>query len=204
MSLQADLFASNHPQVITNEDGCAVLHRSWLKPERSAELFTELSATLAWQQTHLQMYGKSIAIPRLNAWYGDAGSFYSYSGAHFAPHPWVNALQVLREQLQPVAQARFNSVLANLYRDERDSVAWHSDDEHELGPTPTIASLSLGAERDFVLRHKQSLRQLRVTLHAGDLLIMSGRLQRCWQHQLPKANVPLGPRINLTYRRVLG
>lgn len=202
MSQQPDLFASKQPQTLISEDGSAILYPGWLTPERATLLFAELDTSLAWEQTHLQMYGKPVPIPRLNAWYGDAGSRYSYSGAHFTPRPWTAALQNLRDELESMVDTRFNSVLANCYRDGRDSVAWHSDNERELGATPTIASLSLGAGRDFVLRHKQSQRQVRVTLQNGDLLIMAGRLQRCWQHQLPKVSGAVGRRINLTFRRV--
>lgn len=168
------------------------------------------SLSTRWHGSRLtcQWYGKRVPIPRLNAWYGDANSEYRYSGAEFTPQPWTHALAQLRLELEAMAQSRFNSVLANCYRDGRDSVAWHSDDEPELGAEPTIASLSLGATSDFVLRHKQSRRQVRVALYSGDLLLMTGRLQRCWQHQLPKRRLSSqsahGCRINLTYRYIIG
>jgi len=202
MAQQSDLFNSQQPLTLIAEDGRALLYRRWLTLERSNALLAELESTLAWHPTYIQLYGKRQLIPRLNAWYGDSGSSYRYSGAHFNPRPWTIALGQLRDQLEQETASRFNSVLANYYRDGRDSVAWHSDNEPELGPTPTIASLSIGAARDFVLRHKQSRRQVRVTLQSGDLLIMAGQLQRCWQHQLPKTAQVVGPRINLTYRRV--
>ncbi len=97
----------------------------------------------------------------------------------------------------------YNSVLANLYRSGADGVAWHSDDEPELGPEPAIASLSLGETRRFTLRHKSAGEQVAVDLHHGDLLLMHGPLQRFWQHQIAKSKKPLGPRINLTYRWVV-
>ena len=202
MSQQPDLFASKEPQTLICEDGQATLYPQWLPAARRADLLAQLPTTLAWEQTHLHMYGKRVAIPRLNAWYGDAGSRYSYSGAFFNPRPWTPTLQQLRDELSDVAGTEFNSVLANWYRTGRDSVAWHSDNEPELGPEPTIASLSLGASRVFVLRHNKTQRQVRVTLQDGDLLIMSGRLQHAWQHQLPKVAGLTETRINLTYRRV--
>ncbi|WP_041523439.1 alpha-ketoglutarate-dependent dioxygenase AlkB family protein [Gilvimarinus agarilyticus] len=203
MSQQPDLFASKEPQTLIDEDGTAVLYPQWLSVARRASLFADLQSSLKWEQTHLQMYGKRVPIPRLNAWYGDPSSRYSYSGAYFTPRPWTPALQGLRDDLSTVVGTAFNSVLANLYRTGRDSVAWHSDNEPELGPEPTIASLSLGADRVFVFRHIKSRRQVRMTLQDGDLLVMAGQLQRYWQHQLPKVAGLGEARINLTYRRVL-
>ena len=201
--MQDDLFASDEPEVLIDEDGLAVLYRRWLSEEQSRGAFQTLAQELRWEQTPITLYGRTLLIPRLNAWYGDAGSGYAYSGASFAPRPWTETLAALRGRLERDTGARFNSVLANLYRDGADSVAWHSDDEPELGPEPTIASVSLGASRRFSLRHKTSRRTLAVELADGDLLLMSGTLQRHWEHQLAKTRRDLGPRINLTYRQVI-
>lgn len=200
--MQGDLFSDNKPELLIDTDGMAVLYKAWLAPAECEPVFSQLKAELAWEQTVLNMYGKSIAIPRLNAWYGDRGSAYRYSGAYFAPHPWTQALLELNQRLESFTSVRFNSVLANYYRDGQDGVAWHSDDEPELGLTPTIASLSLGASRRFHLRHKTRALRSSVELADGDLLVMSGRLQANWQHQLPKTKQCQSSRINLTYRWV--
>jgi len=102
---------------------------------------------------------------------------------------------------------RFNSALANAYRDGRDSMGWHSDDEKELGRAPLIASVSLGAERRFLLRPRVRTAEGRapasgLTLEHGSLLVMKGDSQRRFQHALPRTRKPTGLRINLTYRMV--
>lgn len=190
------------PEILIENDGCACLWRQWLPEGEAQGLFTQLADNLHWQQTVIRVYGRVQPIPRLNAWYGDAGASYTYSGARFVPEPFTPSLVALRERLQVFTGCAFNSVLANFYRDGSDSVAWHSDNEPELGAEPAIASLSLGASRRFRLRHRH-LPPVAVDLHAGDLLLMTGPLQQHWQHALPKTRRSVGARINLTFRRVV-
>ena len=153
------------------------------------------------------MYGREVASPRLTAWFGDPRAAYAYSGVEHEPIAWTPTLADLRSRVEHAADVSFNSVLLNLYRDGMDSVAWHSDDEPELGRRPVIASLSLGAARVFQLKHKHrpDVDRVDIDLPHGSLLTMAGDCQRCWKHQIPKrrgADRP-GPRINLTFRRVL-
>lgn len=190
------------PEILIEQDGCARLWRQWLPGAEAQSLQAQLADSLHWQQTVIRVYGRAQPIPRLNAWYGDAGARYTYSGARFVPEPFTPALAALRERLQAFTGRAFNSVLANLYRDGNDSVGWHSDNEPELGPEPAIASLSLGASRRFRLRHAH-LPPVSVDLHSGDLLVMTGPLQRHWQHTLPKTRRPVGARINLTFREIV-
>ncbi len=160
-----------------------------------------------WQHEHITMYGRRVAVPRLTAWFGDAETDYTYSGLTMAPEPWTPTLAELRSLVEPHALGTtFNSVLLNLYRDGNDSVSWHSDDEPELGRNPVIASISLGQARTFRLKHKldSSIPPVEIELTPGSLLVMSGALQHLWKHQLPKRrSKDLGPRINLTFRRIL-
>ena len=203
MTVQSDLFSHlPEPETLISQDGSAQVYRQWLTPAEAGHCFTELLETLAWEQTMLPMYGRLLPIPRLNAWYGDEHAGYSYSGAHFQPRAWTPLLAHLRDRLSDFCEAGFNSVLANLYRDGNDSVAWHSDDEPELGPMPVIASLSLGDTRRFRLRHRRR-ETVAVDLAAGDLLVMSGVLQQHWQHELAKTRKISGSRINLTFRTIL-
>lgn len=146
------------------------------------------------------LFGRRIALPRLTAWYGEHG--YRYSGIRHQPAPLTPTLAVLKSSIEAIAKRGFNSVLLNLYRDGRDSMGWHSDDEAALGPEPEIASLSLGAERRFHLKHRTSGDRLSLDLGHGSCLIMRGRCQACWQHQLPKTKRKIGPRINLTFRSI--
>ena len=180
----------------------------WLSEERSRICFEALRHELRWRQDELQLFGQRHAVPRLQAWYGDRGADYAYSGLSLDTQPWTPALEQLRDAVTrqvrtQVAAASFNSVLANLYRDGRDSNAWHADDEQELGERPLLASLSLGATRRFRLRHKgRAVAPLSLDLGPGSLLVMYGDTQRVWQHCIPKTARPVGERINLTFRSV--
>jgi alkylated DNA repair dioxygenase AlkB len=183
-----------------------LLDPDFLPPAAADALLTELTTTINWRQEPIKLFGKEVMQPRLTAWYGDPDARYSYSGISLTPQPWTPALQQLREQVQQVAGAPFNSVLLNLYRSGQDSMGWHADDEPELGPAPVIASLSLGATRRFRLRPRYPQQLLHeavsLALPAGSLLLMRGPTQRHWLHSIPKTTVPLGPRLNLTFRFV--
>ena len=163
-----------------------------------------LRTRVAWRQDHLQMFGKVIPVPRLESWIADDGLDYTYSGIHHDPDPWIEELARLRDLVAAHAGTTFNSVLCNLYRDGRDGVDWHADDEKEFGPMPIIGSLSLGATRRFDLRRvdDHSVR-IELELHHGDLLIMRGTTQSLWRHRVPKTKRPVGERINLTFRTVI-
>jgi alkylated DNA repair dioxygenase AlkB len=171
--------------------------------EEADRLYAALRAGIDWQQEEILIFGRRRRVPRLVAWHGDRGAAYSYSGTAHDPQPWNDELQCIRERLQALTGHRYNSVLLNLYRDGRDGMGWHADDEPELGPAPAIASLSLGATRRFRLRHR---RRREVTcpldLAHGDLLLMSGGTQSAYLHALAKTARPVGERINLTYRWV--
>lgn len=186
-------------------EGNVVLYEGFFNPSESAAMFAELLSQTAWEQRHLKLYGKLYAEPRLTAWYGDAGKQYSYSGITLQPLPWTPLLLAIKARVEVAAQATFNSVLLNFYRDGRDSNGWHQDNEPELGHNPVIASVSFGATRRFQLRHKfnPASPKLALDLTAGSLLIMAGTTQHFWQHQLPKTTKAVAQRINLTFRVIL-
>ena len=166
-------------------------------------LFAELYGTINWKQEVTLLFGKQVAIPRLTAWYGDAGKSYTYSNIKMEPNLWTPTLITIKSKIEAIAGTVFNSVLLNLYRDGKDSVAWHSDDESELGENPAIGSVSFGATRRFMLRHKyQKETKLEIQLTPGSFLLMKGQTQHFWQHQIPKAAKVTEPRINLTFRKV--
>lgn len=192
-------------QVIDIADGSLVYYPDWLALEEADKLFITLRQRVEWEQSTIQLYGKAVKIPRLNAWYGDADCPYRYSGRRFYPKPWLPALWELKQRLEKLTGCELNSVLVNCYRDGQDSVAWHSDDEPELGNNPVVVSLSLGAERVFQLRHRFDATQAsqKLTLAHGSVLHMSGALQHHWQHQIPKTRRHVNERINLTYRYVI-
>lgn len=200
---QVDFFDRECRQSISLGDGELLLIRQAFSPEVANRLFLQLREQARWSQDEIVMGGRRVLIPRLQAWYGDEA--YQYSGLKMTPLAWTPILMDIKQKVESLSKARFNSVLLNLYRDGNDSVGWHSDDEPELGASPVIASVSLGASRDFSLRQKNpGADKLKLRLDSGDLLLMSGLLQHNWQHQLPKTQSPVGERINLTFRLVVG
>lgn len=167
------------------------------------DLFPLLLNTIEWQERIIRIYGQDIPLPRRTAWYGDPESEYVYSGIKNKPLPWTDALSEVRAVVQEHCGVTFNSVLINRYRSGKDSVAWHADDEPELGFQPVIASVSLGATRTFRFKHKrQADLKASVALTHGSLLVMRGQTQANWLHSIPKTTKPVGERINLTFRVV--
>lgn len=167
------------------------------------ECFRQLRREVDWQQEEIVLFGVKRLVPRLVAWYGDAGAVYRYSGVEHRPLPWIAPLAELKDLAESLSGQSFNSVLLNLYRDGRDGMGWHADDEPELGPHPVIASFSLGATRRFRMRHRRHRSQVvAIDLEHGSLLLMQGATQHHWLHALPKTARPAGERINLTFRLV--
>lgn len=168
-------------------------------------LLAHLIEAIPWRSESIVLWGKTYVQPRLIAWYGDPGASYTYSGLTLTPLPWTPALLGIKQRVEQLSDAVFNSVLLNYYRDGQDSMGFHSDDEPELGPAPIIASVSLGDERTFVLRHKKKkqLKPIRLPLASGSVLLMRGDTQRNWRHAVEKEQRPCGPRINLTFRRIV-
>lgn len=193
---------SDIPRKFVLPDADVALHE-FLGEEEADRLFEELRVSIPWRQDRIRLYGKEHDAPRLHQWFADGGMSYTWSGIRMEASPWVPALREIRERLEVKTDIHFNTVLANLYRDGHDTVGWHADDEPELGPEPVIASVSLGAERDFVLQHKErtDLKEV-IPLSHGSLLLMKGRTQACWQHCVPRRKRVRGARINLTFRLV--
>ena len=169
------------------------------------EALDRLIADVPWRQESILVWGKMYLQPRLVAWYGDSGSDYTYSGITLTPLPWTDLLLEIKRTIETVTEASFNSVLLNYYRDNRDSMGFHSDDEPELGLRPVIASLSLGEERTLILKHKLNklAKPVRLKLASNSLLLMKGETQRYWTHGIAKESRKCGPRINLTFRRIV-
>ena len=192
------------------EHGELLLIENWLSPAAADNAFAALHEQTAWEQSIITIAGRQLPIPRLNAWYGDPGTAYSYSGTRFEPRPWSGALASLKEAVQqtineqlPGLDFHINSALLNLYRDGADGVGWHSDNEASLGPRPQIASLSLGGSRRFLLKPRRGAgKTAELELRSGALLLMLGELQAHWLHSIPKTRRPVEPRINVTFRQV--
>lgn len=172
--------------------------------EASDGLFEALREQIAWRQEKITLYGRQHDQPRLIAWYGDPAHRYTYSGLELQPMPWIDPLLQIRHRVEQLSDATFNSVLLNLYRNGSDSVAWHADDELELGRNPVIASVSFGQSRVFRMKHKRTKEGRQLLLEHGSCLLMSGTTQHCWLHQIAKSKRPMGARINLTFRKIIG
>ena len=184
-------------------DGQAWLWPAAFGPDEALRLFQALHAGIHWRQEEVVIFGRRRQVPRVVAWHGDPGASYRYSGTDHHPEPWTPALERVRARVCELSGTEFNAVLLNLYRDGRDGMGWHADDEPELGRDPVIASVSLGAPRRFCLRHRRRKDlKLDLELPHGSLLVMSGPMQHHWVHALPKTRRPLGERINLTFRRI--
>ena len=198
------LFPENPNEVedIPIQDGELRLYPHLFSPENSEKFLTQLKEKVNWQQEEIKLYGRKIPLPRLTAWFGDSGKTYMYSGITVEPEPWTPTLLEIKSRIEEVSNVTFNSVLLNYYRNERDSVSWHSDDEPELGINPIIGSVSFGDVRTFQLKQKtnKSTKVQSIDLPDGSYLEMSGTTQHQWLHQIPKRTRKIGPRINLTFR----
>lgn len=183
-------------------DGSAVLHQNAIDAAVADRAFADLYANNPWESNDIVVFGSKHTEPRLSTWHAVDGLSYTYSGLTRSPHPFSPVIEELQKRCATLANARFNSVLVNLYRDGRDGVGWHADNEPENGPQPTIASVSLGATRRFDMRHRESATTVKAHLEHGSILVMSGLSQHCWVHQIAKTKTPVGPRINLTFRLV--
>jgi alkylated DNA repair dioxygenase AlkB len=184
-------------------DGEVLDHGIVWAPDEADALLRTLLTQVPWQHDQVVLYGKTITTARQVCWMGDAPYRYRYSGDTKQALPWPEAVLPVKARVEAVTGERFNSCLANLYPTGQQGVSWHSDAEPELGPTPTIASVSFGAARRFVLRHRRQPLEVDLLLRHGSLIVMRGQSQACWKHQLPKMARVHAPRVNLTFRQML-
>lgn len=177
---------------------------NFLSSDKADSLFKNLKQNISWQQDDITLFGKTYKQPRLTALYGNTNRAYSYSNITMHPKPFTADLLELNETIEQVSGIVFNSVLLNYYRDGQDSNGWHADKEKELGQNPRIASVSLGAKRPFHFKHRTlKSEKHKLQLEHGSLLIMGGKMQHYWLHQISKTKKPIGERINLTYRLIM-
>ena len=198
-----DLFP-NEKITLKLPDATFEYYPNFFTKEKADLLFKKLLIETPWQQDTITIYGKTHLQPRLTALYGNEGKPYSYSNIVMHPHHWNATLMHIKNEIENVIQVNFTTVLLNLYRNEKDSNGWHADDEKELGKDPIIASLSLGENRTFQLKHneKKDAKQ-NLVLNHGSLLLMKEGSQTYYKHQLPKASSSKKNRINLTFRTII-
>ena len=172
--------------------------------EEADILFEKLRLETPWQHDEITIFGKKILQPRLTCLFGNEGKPYSYSGLTMQPKPWNSTIMHIKNEVEANCNENFTTVLANLYRNEKDSNGWHADNERELGRNPIIASVSFGEERKFQLKHiSDNNIKLSLDLTHGSLLLMKEGSQIHYKHQIPKASQPKNNRINLTFRTIL-
>jgi len=195
------LFDSPEIIKLPLEDADIDYHPQFFGLEEANALFDELYQNTPWIEEDIRVYGKVYKQPRLTAFFANNQKTYGYSNISMTPQPFTPLLDSIRTTIEAATQTQFSSCLLNLYRDGQDSNGWHSDDEKELGLNPVIASVSLGAERAFHLKHKKiKTLKHKLNLKNGSLLLMKNETQHHWLHQIPKTKKPLGKRINLTFR----
>ena len=207
--MQANLFDDSSDadclQVHQLGDGTLEEYPRAFTEQESENFMQALLANIPWRQEYLKIAGKVVAVPRLQCWMSDHKSSFAYSGLRLSPVLPDTVVDNIRQRVETLAAIKFNSVLINYYRNGQDSVAWHADDEPELGPDPLIASVSFGAERPFQLKRKRPAQagKFQLTLRNGSILVMRGGLQENWLHQVPKVKDVNSPRINLTFRNIV-
>ena len=199
-----DLF-NNEIQGLTNllpKDGIVVYHKNLLTSQEANRYFDCLLNTIEWKNDQAFIYGKLIITKRKVAWYGDADYEYTYSKNTKRALPWTKELVELKQMIEDKTGEKFNSCLLNLYHNGDEGMSWHSDAEKELKKNGAIGSLSLGAERKFTFKHKETKETISLILENGSLLVMKGTTQSSWLHRLPPTKLISTPRINLTFRSI--
>ncbi|MFN7160299.1 MAG: alpha-ketoglutarate-dependent dioxygenase AlkB family protein [Candidatus Gracilibacteria bacterium] len=202
---QTDLFSSRDEECINilPIDGEAFYFGKALDSVEADFYLENFLSTIPWKNDEVVMYGKHIITGRKVAWYADKAYTYTYSHITRQGHIWTKELLELKVLIEKITGTAFNSCLLNLYSDGSEGLGWHSDNEKEFGKDIIIASLSLGAERKFSFKNKDTKETLSLILEHGSLLLMKGETQKYWLHSLPKSKKIHSPRINLTFRRVL-
>lgn len=201
--MQTSLFTSGDNFTLLDLPGAEVkLYPQVFNSDECAAYMSHLAHHYEWRSDQIVLFGKPVEQPRLVTWVADDGIKIRYSGITIDPQPFSPELLAIKAKVEQLAGCQFNSVLCNWYRHGQDSMAWHSDDEKELGPRNTIASVSLGATRKFQFKHKhdRNIGTTSLQLQGGSLLIMAGDTQKNYKHQVPKTTGHVGPRINLTFR----
>lgn len=201
--MQQSFLYSDDPNLIPFQ-GETVFYPEFFSREVADYYLEKLKTTLDWKQEPIRMFGKLVMQPRLTALYGDEDRPYGYSGISMTPGIWTAELKQMKDKLREFTGIEFTHVLCNYYRDGQDSMGWHRDNEAVLGKNPSIASVTFGATRMFQIRHYETKgHKIQIPLTHGSLLMMSGESQHHWEHQIPKTKKTLGPRINLTFRKLL-
>jgi alkylated DNA repair dioxygenase AlkB len=184
------------------KDGVVHYYPQLVSPTEADEFLQLLLNKIEWQHDEVVMFGKRIITKRMTAWYGDRPFDYTYSKIKRTALEWTEELKKLKRVVEKVTGETFNSCLLNLYHSGEEGMGWHSDNEKELEKNGAIASLSFGAERKFVFKHRRTNEKVEIQLAHGSLLLMAGETQKHWLHRLPPTKKISSPRVNLTFRTI--
>ena len=198
-----DLFNQNIVQNILPFDGEAIYHGLVIDKKQCDFYFQKLFNEIPWENDQAIVFGKHYITKRKVAWFGDKEYNYKYSGVTKQAHIWTPELLQLKQKIEKISETTYNSCLLNLYHTGEEGMAWHSDGEKTLLDNGTIASLTLGAERKFSFKHKETKQRIVVILEHGSLLLMKGTTHKNWLHRLPPTKKVFSPRINLTFRTII-
>lgn len=191
------------PENLLPYDGETIYYGTVFSEDEASQLYHSLMESIPWKNDEVRVFGKHHIMNRKTAWYGDTNYSYTYSNTTKQALPWTSELLSIKSRIEKITGTSFNSCLLNLYHTGNEGMSWHSDDERELGTEPAIASVSLGAGRRFVMKHKVTKEKVSILLQNGSLLLMKGLTQSHWLHSLPKSKKITNMRINLTFRRII-
>lgn len=199
-----DLYAHTEelPFELISSEGKSLYYGQVFSEASANTYFQKLASTINWKNDEVVVYGKRYITSRKTAWYGDMDTSYTYAGINHKPLTWTNELLEIKTHLEKITGSQYNSCLLNLYHNGNEGMSWHRDNEKEIKPNSTIASLSLGAERVFRFKNITSKQVIEIKLQHGSLLTMEGTIQNHWMHCLPKTKKVNMPRINLTFRLI--
>jgi alkylated DNA repair dioxygenase AlkB len=198
-----DLFNHNSHLNILPSDGEVLYLGKVFNRKEVAQYYQTLLEKIPWKNDEAIIFGKHYITKRKVAWFGDKTYSYKYSGVTKQAHIWTPELLQLKQKVEEHSATTYNSCLLNLYHDGGEGMGWHSDAEKTLLDNGTIASVTLGAERKFSFKHKESKQRIDVLLENGSLLLMKGTTQKNWLHRLPPTKKVFSPRINLTFRTII-
>lgn len=198
-----DLFNNDITANLLPYDGIVNYYGVIMTHIAAEHYYHRLMNDITWKNDEAVIFGRDIVTKRKVAWYGDSDYSYTYSNITKQALAWTPDLLILKQLVESITGAQFNSCLLNLYHTGEEGMAWHSDDEKALGKDTSIASLSFGAARRFSFRHKHTKEVLSLILDSGSLLEMKGTTQTHWLHRLPPTTKVITPRINLTFRTMV-
>jgi alkylated DNA repair dioxygenase AlkB len=201
-----DLFAGlvETPINVIQRDGLVLYYGELFDGVTADNYFQQLMHGIDWKNDQAVIYGKTITTKRKIAWYGEREFTYTYSKTTKKAKPWTPQLLTIKQSVENITNETFNACLLNLYHDGSEGMAWHSDAEKDLKRNGAVASVSLGAQRKFSFKHKQDKELVSLVLSHGSLLVMKGTTQTHWLHRLPPTTKISSPRINLTFRTIVG